>query len=84
MERAKVLVLPREGTDKVSRVQTASLLRVRSGAERVTNIELFFDLVYVFAITQLSHHLLGQPTWEGAWQTLVLLGAVWQAWIYTT
>jgi low temperature requirement protein LtrA len=39
----------------------------------VTNIELFFDLVYVFAITQLSHHLLGNPTWEGAWQTLLLL-----------
>src|SRR5260370_24126461 len=64
-------------------VQTASLLRVRSGAERVTNIELFFDLVYVFAITQLSHHLLSQPTWEGAGQTLLLLAAVWLAWVYT-
>src|SRR5258708_34963359 len=64
-------------------VQTASLLRVHSGAERVTNIELFFDLVYVFAITQLSHHLLGQPTWEGGWQTALLLAAVWLAWVYT-
>ncbi|MGZ3584096.1 MAG: low temperature requirement protein A, partial [Ktedonobacterales bacterium] len=61
----------------------ASLLRVHTGAERVTNIELFFDLVYVFAITQLSHHLLGQPTWEGAGQTLLLLAAVWLAWIHT-
>src|SRR5690348_14399109 len=67
----------------VQTAQTASLLRVRSGAERVTNIELFFDLVYVFAITQLSHHVLGQPTWEGAWQTLLLLAAVWLAWVYT-
>src|SRR5258706_3120355 len=64
-------------------VQTASLLRVRSGAERVTNIELFFDLVYVFAITQLSHYVLSQPTWEGAGQTLLLLAAVWLAWVYT-
>src|SRR5258708_30256439 len=64
-------------------VQTASLLRVHSGAERVTNIELFFDLVYVFAITQLSHHLLGHPTWEGGWQTALLLAAVWLAWVYT-
>jgi low temperature requirement protein LtrA len=40
---------------------TSSLLRDHSGAERVTNIELFFDLVYVFAITQLSHHLLATP-----------------------
>ena len=31
------------------------LLRDRSGVQRVTNIELFFDLVYVFAVTQLSH-----------------------------
>jgi low temperature requirement protein LtrA len=67
----------------MTRVQTASLLRVRSGAERVTNIELFFDLVYVFAITQLSHHLLGYPTWEGAGQTVLLLAAVWLAWVYT-
>jgi len=64
-------------------VQTASLLRVRSGAERVTNIELFFDLVYVFAITQLSHYVLSQPTWEGAGQTALLLAAVWLAWVYT-
>jgi low temperature requirement protein LtrA len=49
----------------------------------VTNIELFFDLVYVFAITQLSHHLLGNLTWEGAGQTLLLLVAVWLAWVYT-
>jgi low temperature requirement protein LtrA len=67
----------------VTGVQTASLLRVRSGAERVTNIELFFDLVYVFAITQLSHYVLSQPTWEGAGQTALLLAAVWLAWVYT-
>jgi low temperature requirement protein LtrA len=67
----------------MTRVQTQSLLRVRSGAERVTNIELFFDLVYVFAITQLSHHLLSHPTWEGAGQTALLLAAVWLAWVYT-
>jgi putative transposase len=39
------------------RAQTASLLRSHFGAERVTKIELLFDLVYVFAITQLSRHL---------------------------
>src|SRR6266496_4271309 len=61
-----------------------SLLRDRRGEQRVTNIELFFDLVYVFAITQLSHHLLGRPTVEGALQTLLLLAIVWLAWAYTT
>ena len=61
------------------------LLRDRSGGEqRVTPLELFFDLVYVYAITQLSHLLLSHPTVEGALQTLFLLLVVWWAWQYTT
>jgi low temperature requirement protein LtrA len=61
-----------------------TLRRDRSGEQRVTNIELFFDLVYVFAVTQLSHHLLGNPTVAGAFQTLLLLAMVWLVWAYTT
>ena len=60
------------------------LLRDRSGSQRVTNIELFFDLVYVFAVTQLSHYLLGETTFDGAFQTAILLAMVWLAWAYTT
>src|ERR687893_1722113 len=61
------------------------LLRTRDGGEqRATPLELFFDLVYVFAITQLSHLLLDHLTVEGALETLFLLLAVWGAWIYTT
>src|ERR671932_215937 len=61
------------------------LLRTRDGGEqRVTPLELFFDLVYVFAITQLSHLLLDHLTLEGALETLFLLLAVWWAWVYTT
>ncbi len=49
---------------------------------RVTNTELFFDLVYVFAVTQLSHALFADP---GQWfQVTVLLAMVWQVWVYTT
>ncbi|MBE3012610.1 low temperature requirement protein A [Microbispora sp. NEAU-D428] len=58
-------------------------LRPRGGEQRVTFTELFFDLVYVFAVTQLSHLLLGHLSWHGAAQTLLLLLAVWWAWIYT-
>jgi low temperature requirement protein LtrA len=47
-------------------------------------LELFFDLVYVFAITQLSHLLLDHPTVGGALETLFLLLVVWWAWQYTT
>jgi low temperature requirement protein LtrA len=64
--------------------RTPGLLRDRSGSQRVTNIELFFDLVYVFAVTQLSHHLLGDPTVRGALQTGLLLAMVWLLWAYTT
>jgi low temperature requirement protein LtrA len=60
------------------------LLRDRSGLQRVTNIELFFDLVYVFAITQLSHYLLGHATVPGALQAGLLLVMVWLVWAYTT
>lgn len=63
-----------------------NLFRTRDahGHAPVTNIELFFDLVFVFAITQLSHGLLEHLSWLGALQTLMLLFAVWWVWIFTT
>lgn len=60
------------------------LMRSRQGHRRTTNIALFFDLVYVFAITQLSHRLLQHPTAGGALQTGLLLVMVWLVWVYTT
>ena len=59
-------------------------LRRGEDADRVTNVELFFDLVYVFAVTQLAHVLVAQPTVEGAVHAVVLLAMVWQVWVYTT
>ena len=64
--------------------QTPRLLRDRTGVQRVTNIELFFDLVYVFAITQLSLYLLGHADLRGALQAGLLLLMVWLVWSYTT
>jgi low temperature requirement protein LtrA len=62
----------------------ASLLRAQDrGEERVTPLELFFDLVYVFAVTQLSHRLLDHLSVRGVLETLILLLAVWGVWIYT-
>ncbi len=55
-----------------------------AGRQRVTNIELFFDLVYVFAVTQLSHYVHGHPTLVGALQAALLLAMVWLVWAYTT
>src|SRR6202012_696099 len=50
---------------------------------RVTYAELLFDLVFVFAVTQISHTLLGRFTPLGALQTTLLLLSVWWAWVYT-
>lgn len=61
------------------------LLRSRDGGHaRVGFVELFFDLVFVFAITQISHTLLAYLTWMGVLQATILLGALWWAWIDTS
>src|ERR1044071_5624754 len=51
---------------------------------RVTYAELFFDLVFVFAVTQISHTLLHHFTPLGAVQTALLFLAVWWVWVYTS
>src|SRR6266700_1676551 len=64
---------------------TGRHLRQRTEQEqRATNLELFFDLVFVFAVTQLSHLLGSHLTLTGAAQTALLLLVVGWAWIYTT
>lgn len=63
-----------------------TLLRQRGHHDsgRVGMIELFFDLVFVFAVTQLSHSLLATLTFTGAARMVLLLPAVWWVWIYTS
>jgi low temperature requirement protein LtrA len=56
----------------------------RGGEQRATPLELFYDLVFVFAITQVSHLLLTHLTWEGVGQATLVLLVVWWAWNYTT
>ncbi len=48
--------------------------------ERVKPLELFFDLVFVFALTQVTALISGEPTWQGLAQGVVILGVVWWAW----
>ncbi|MDP3736376.1 MAG: low temperature requirement protein A [Hyphomonadaceae bacterium] len=64
----------------------STLLRQHKPGEhqRVTFVELFFDLVFVFAITQLSHSLLQHYTPIGLAETAFLTFAVWWVWIYTS
>jgi len=48
--------------------------------ERVTPLELFFDLVFVLAITQCTALMAHHPTWSGLAQGLLVLGMLWWAW----
>jgi len=60
-------------------------LEVAPGEEQdVTKLELFFDLIYVFAVSQLSEHLLDNLTWRGALETLVMSLTVFGVWATTT
>ncbi len=61
-----------------------TLLRRRNGRRaEVTSVELFFDLVFVIAVTQISHALLEHMSWRGALEAALLLAAIWWAWIDT-
>ncbi len=48
--------------------------------QRVTPLELFFDLVFVFAFTQVTTVLSDDPTWGGLGHGLLILAALWWAW----
>jgi len=52
--------------------------------QHASNLELFFDLVFVFAVTQVSHLLLPDLGWHAAGKSLLVLLVVWWAWNYTT
>lgn len=65
-------------------IRARSLMRSATSGNQVSRLELFFDLVFVFALSQLSHHLLEYPSWVGAGETFVLLLAVYKVWVYTT
>src|SRR3954447_14062013 len=49
--------------------------------ERVTPLELFFDLVFVLAITQCTALMAANPTWQGLARGLLVLGVLWWCWV---
>ena len=68
------------------RQRRPSLLRSRDAADsgKVGMVELFFDLVFVFAVTQLSHTLVADLSLSGLLQVGMLLVGVWWVWIDTS
>ncbi|MFG3699351.1 low temperature requirement protein A [Micromonospora sp. NPDC047620] len=59
------------------------LLRDHGEPQRATYVELFFDVIFVFALTRLSHTLFSDLTWLGALHTGILLAAFWWVWVFT-
>ena len=51
-----------------------------AGEKRVAPLELFFDLVFVFALTQITFLMSEDPTWGGLGEGMLVLAALWWAW----
>jgi low temperature requirement protein LtrA len=64
-------------TTRASRPRIGAVLRE---GERVTPLELFFDLVFVLALTQCTALMYQHPTWEGLAQGMLVLGVLWWSW----
>jgi low temperature requirement protein LtrA len=61
--------------------RTPRLTAVLREGERVTPLELFFDLVFVLALTQCTALMAATPTWQGVAQGLLVLGVLWWSWV---
>ncbi len=57
------------------------LRAVRRDGEQVTPLELFFDLVFVLALTQCTAVIADKPTWAGVGEGLLVLALLWWAWV---
>ena len=61
--------------------RSARVSAVMREEERVTPLELFFDLVFVLALTQCTTLVTHSPTWEGMLKGLLALGVLWWSWV---
>jgi low temperature requirement protein LtrA len=64
-----------------TRTRGPRLSAVLREGERVTPLELFFDLVFVLAITQCTALMSQHPTWSGLAQGVLVLGVLWWSWV---
>ena len=65
---------------EAAQARTRRLTAVRREEERVTALELFFDLVFVLALTQCTALIAATPTWAGLVQALFVLAVLWWSW----
>jgi low temperature requirement protein LtrA len=89
--RAFACVLPRlreraggcedDGVSSVIPSRPPRMAAVLRQTERVTPLELFFDLVFVLALTQCTALMAAEPNWEGLGKGLLVLGVLWWSWV---
>src|SRR3954469_19401096 len=64
-----------------ARTRSPHLTAVLRQEERVTPLELFFDLVFVLEITQCTALMAAEPTWRGLAKGVLVLGILWWTWV---
>jgi low temperature requirement protein LtrA len=62
-------------------IRSHGLTAVLREESRVTPLELFFDLVFVLALTQCTALMAADPTWQGLAQGMLVLGVMWWSWV---
>src|SRR3954467_13544739 len=62
-------------------IRSHRLTAVLREESRVTPLELFFDLVFVLALTQCTALMAADPTWQGVAQGVLVLGVLWWSWV---
>jgi low temperature requirement protein LtrA len=68
-------------SDEGSHRHRVSLTAVLREGEQVTPLELFFDLVFVLALTQCTTLMSASPSWEGLLKGVLVLGVLWWSWV---
>src|ERR687888_1901202 len=69
------------GVAATTPIRSHGLTAVLREESRVTPLELFFDLVFVLALTQCTTLMAGDPTWSGLAKGLLVLGVMWWSWV---
>jgi low temperature requirement protein LtrA len=70
-----------DGAVSTASTRSPRLSAVLRQTERVTPLELFFDLVFVLALTQCTALMAAEPTWTGLAQGMLVLGVLWWSWV---
>ena len=70
-----------QSVSTAARIRRPRLTTVRRDDDRVSPLELFFDLVFVLALTQCTALMAHEPTWAGLAKGVAILGVMWWAWV---